>query len=145
MPTGVAGLALFAGTAPGFMALDDPFTVWSPFALVTRALFGAAGWCRVAAVLGLLDRPREVRPPSRVMVYPGTAALPVYVLHQPVVVGRPAPIAVEYAVIVAGSPTLILVRYEGVVRRTRLLFGMRAGPPVVLPVRPPDPPVAPAR
>ncbi|MGW4867714.1 acyltransferase family protein [Streptomyces chartreusis] len=155
VPTGVAGLALFAGTAPGFMALDDPFTEWSPFALLTRALFGAAGWCWVVAILGLLDRPREIRPPSRVMAYLGIAALPVYVLHQPVVValaygvvGWSAPIVVEYAVIVAGSLAVVLVLYEAVVRRTRptrSLFGMRAGPPVVLPVQPPDPPVTPAR
>ena len=155
VPTGVAGLALFAGTAPGFMALDDPFTEWSPFALVTRALFGAAGWCWVVAILGLLDRPREIRPPSRVMTYLGIAALPVYVLHQPVVValaygvvGWSAPILVEYAAIVAGSLVVILVLYEGVVRRTRptrSLFGMRAEEPVALPVQPPDPPVTPAR
>ncbi|MGC9541472.1 acyltransferase family protein [Streptomyces sp. UG1] len=135
VPVGVAGFVLFAGTAPGFLSLDDPFTDWSAFALVTRAVFGAAGWCWVVAILGLLDRPREVRAPSRVMVYLGIAALPVYVLHQPVVVavaygvvGRPAPIVVEYAMIVTGSLVVILALYEGLVRRTRLtrfLFGMR--------------------
>jgi peptidoglycan/LPS O-acetylase OafA/YrhL len=140
VPVGVAGLVLFAGCAPGFVSLDDPFTDGSAFALVTRAVFGAAGWCWVVAILGLLDRPREVRPPSRAMVYLGIAALPVYVLHQPVVValaygvvGRPAPIVVEYAVIVAGSLVVILALYEGLVRRTRLtrvLFGMRSAPPV---------------
>ncbi|MFI6010317.1 acyltransferase [Streptomyces sp. NPDC051243] len=140
VPVGVAGLVLFAGTAPGFLSLDDPFTEWSPFALVTRAVFGAAGWCWVVAILGLLDRrPREAGPPSRAMVYLGLAALPLYVLHQPVVValaygvvGRPAPIVVEYAVIVTGSLAVILVLYECVVRRTRLtrfLFGMRPAPP----------------
>ncbi|MFE5813514.1 acyltransferase family protein [Streptomyces sp. NPDC056479] len=140
VPVGVAGLVLFAGTAPGFVSLDDPFTDGSPFALVTRAVFGAAGWCWVMAILGLLDRPREARAPSRAMVYLGIAALPLYVLHQPVVValaygvvGRPAPIVVEYAVIVTGSLVVILALYEGVVRRTRLtrfLFGMRPDPPV---------------
>ncbi|WP_037639918.1 acyltransferase family protein [Streptomyces bicolor] len=139
VPVGVAGLVLFAGTAPGFLSLDDPFTEWNPFALVTRAVFGAAGWCWVVAILGLLDRPREARPPSRTMMYLGLAALPLYVLHQPVVVaiaygvvGWPAPIVVEYAVIVAGSLAVILVLYECVVRRTRLtrfLFGMRPAPP----------------
>ncbi|MFG1665597.1 acyltransferase [Streptomyces sp. Y7] len=155
VPTGPAGLVLFAGTAPGFMALDDPFTGSGPFALVTRALFGAAGWCWVVAILGLLDRPREARPPTRAMAYLGTAALPVYVLHQPVVValaygvvGWPAPIVVEYAVIVAGSLAVIAVLYEGVVRRTRLtrlLFGMRPDPALAPPVHRPDPPVTPAR
>ncbi|MFC7512307.1 hypothetical protein ACFQV4_26970 [Streptomyces thermocarboxydus] len=53
---GVLGVALFAGTAPGFVAGDDPFTAWTPAALATQALFGAAGWCWVLAILGLLDR-----------------------------------------------------------------------------------------
>ncbi|MFE0255838.1 acyltransferase [Streptomyces sp. NPDC059010] len=138
VPVGVAGLVLFAGTAPGFLSLDDPFTEVSPLALVTRAVFGAAGWCWVVAILGLLDRPREIRAPSRVMVYLGIAALPVYVLHQPVVVavaygavGWSAPIVVKYAVIVTGSLVVILGLYECLVRRTRLtrfLFGMRPGP-----------------
>jgi peptidoglycan/LPS O-acetylase OafA/YrhL len=97
------------------------------------------------AILGLLDRPREGRPhegrpPSRTMAYLGIAALPLYVLHQPVVVafaygvvGRPAPIVVKYAVIVAGSLAVILAVYEFLVRRTRVtrfLFGMRSDPPV---------------
>lgn len=140
VPVGVSGVVLFAGTAPGFLSLDDPFTEWSAFALVTRAVFGAAGWCLVLAILGLLDRPREPRAPRPAMVYLGVAALPLYVLHQPVlvalaygVVGRPAPIVIKYAVIVAGSLAVILVLYEAVVRRTRLtrfLFGMRPDPPV---------------
>ncbi|WP_409475078.1 acyltransferase family protein [Streptomyces sp. HC307] len=138
VPVGVVGLVLFAGTAPGFVSLDDPFTEWSPFALVTRGVFGAAGWCWVVAILGLLDRPREVRQPSRGMIYLGLAALPLYVLHQPVVValaygvvGWSAPIVIEYAVIVAGSLAVILLVYELVVRRTRVtrfLFGMRTAP-----------------
>ncbi|MFJ8539618.1 acyltransferase family protein [Streptomyces sp. NPDC093591] len=148
VPVGVFGVVLFAGTAPGFLALDDPFTERGPLALVTRAVFGAAGWCWVVAILGLLDRPREDRPgerrpPSRAMVYLGVAALPLYVLHQPVVVafaygvvGWPAPIVVEYAVIVTGSLAVILAVYECLVRRTRVtrfLFGMRTDPPVTPP------------
>ncbi|MEU9350334.1 acyltransferase family protein [Streptomyces griseoloalbus] len=141
VPVGVLGLVLFAGTAPGFVAGDDPFTAWSPFALVTRALFGAAGWCWVIALLGLLDRPGRPRARpgfgagSAVLPYLALAALPLYVLHQPVVVafaygvvGRSAPMAVKYAVIVAASLAVILVLYEYGVRRsavTRFLFGMR--------------------
>ncbi|SDN42219.1 Acyltransferase family protein [Streptomyces sp. cf386] len=145
-PLGVAGVVLFAACGPGFMTLDDPFTDRTPLALVTRALFSAAGWCLVAAILGTLDRPREQRPaesrPRPVMAYLGVAALPLYVLHQPVVVvlaygvvGWSAPIVVEYTVIVTGSFAVILVLYECVVRRTRLtrfLFGMRAAPPNAL-------------
>lgn len=139
VPVGVCGLVLFAGTAPGFLGLDEPFTEASPFAWATRALFGAAGWCWVLALLGLLDRPRAARPPSRALVYLGVAALPVYVLHQPVVVavaygvvGLPGPIIVKYTLIVAGSLVAILALYEllvGRTRPTRFLLGMRTAAP----------------
>jgi peptidoglycan/LPS O-acetylase OafA/YrhL len=144
VPVGALGIALFVGTAPGFLSEDDPFTARNTVALLTRALFGAAGWCWVVAILGLLDRPRETEPresgsPSRVMPYLAVAALPLYVLHQPVVVafaygvvGWPAPIVVKYAVIVAASLAVILTVYEYAVRRTRVtrfLFGMRPDPP----------------
>ncbi|MET7295772.1 acyltransferase [Streptomyces griseoloalbus] len=162
-PVGVLGLVLFAGTAPGFVAGDDPFTAWSPSALATRALFGAAGWCWVVAICGLLDRPGRprVRPGvgagSAVLPWLALAALPLYVLHQPVVVafaygvvGWSAPMAVKYAVIVAASLAVILVVYEYGVRRTavtRFLFGMRPGPPTPPARAPsrPDPPPPSAR
>ncbi|CAL9614451.1 acyltransferase family protein [Streptomyces sp. enrichment culture] len=163
VPAGLLGLALFAGTAPGFIAGNDPFTAWTPSAVTTRALFGAAGWCWVLALLGLLDRRRArpggspADPPeggrpatasrrAALLRYLAVAALPLYVLHQPVVValaygvtGWRAPIAVEYAVIVTGSLAVILVVYEAGVRRsraTRFLFGMRPpspGPPARTP------------
>ncbi|GGM07338.1 hypothetical protein GCM10010129_59100 [Streptomyces fumigatiscleroticus] len=138
VPAGVLGFALFAGTAPGFVAGDDPFTARTPFALLTRALFGAAGWCLVAAILGLLDRPARARVPGPVLGYLVPAALPLYVLHQPVVVafaygvvGWPVRAPVKYAAIVAASLAVILAGYEFGVRRSRvvrLLFGMRPGP-----------------
>ncbi len=62
--------------------------------------------------------------------------LPLYILHQPIlvavaygVVGLPAPIAVKYAVIVVATLGLTLAAYDLLVRRTRVtrfLFGMRA-------------------
>lgn len=158
VPVGVLGVVLFAGCAPGFVAGDDPFTAWTPFALVTRALFGAAGWCWVFAILGLLDRPR--RPRGRAgrdgtLAYLALAALPLYVLHQPVVVafaygvvGWSAPMPVKYAVIVGASLAVILVLYEYGVRRTavtRFLFGMRPGTPAAPAPARPDPPPASAR
>ncbi|MFD9002504.1 acyltransferase family protein [Streptomyces sp. NPDC059582] len=157
VPVAVLGLLLFAATAPGFVTQDDPFTASTAFALVTRALFGAAGWCWVVALLGLLDRARARRPAmprepkrepivrrGRAAAYLAVAALPLYVLHQPVVVafaygvvGWPAPIVVKYTVIVTASLAVILVLYEFGVRRTRLtrsLFGMRTTPPAAEPV-----------
>ncbi|MEU9338276.1 acyltransferase family protein [Streptomyces sp. NPDC048290] len=139
-PAGVLGLVLFAATAPGFMTLDEPFTGRTAFAVLTRALFGAAGWCWVLAITGLLDRPGTRTPgprSARVRAYLAGAALPVYLLHQPVVVafaygvvGWPAPVPVKYTAIVAGSLAVVFAVYECAVRRlrvTRFLLGMRAG------------------
>ncbi|WP_309141501.1 acyltransferase family protein [Streptomyces composti] len=124
---GVLGLVLFAGTAPGFIAGDDPFTAWDPVAVATRALFGAAGWCWVLAILGLLDRRRQRsaadgpatdaatsqetdtatgkgtagRP--ALLGYLAVAALPLYVLHQPAVVA--------YAYGVVGWQAPMAVKY----------------------------------
>ncbi|GGY35411.1 acyltransferase family protein [Streptomyces djakartensis] len=144
-----AGAFLFGASAPGFITADDPFTESTPLAVASRALFGAAGWCLVAGIPGLLDRPRPqppqesvslTSPPTpttrqRVYRYLAAAVLPLYVLHQPIVVavayfvvGWSAPIPVEYVVLVTISLALTLAAYELLVRRTRVtrfLFGMR--------------------
>ncbi|KOX03323.1 membrane protein [Streptomyces sp. NRRL B-1140] len=140
------GVLLFISAAPGFITADDPFTQATPLAVASRALFGAAGWCLVVAIPGLLDRPgrqpspRPVTPADmtsrqRVYGYLAAAVLPLYVLHQPIVVAVAyvvvrwsAPIPVEYAVVVVTSLALTLAAYELLVRRTRVtrfLFGMR--------------------
>jgi peptidoglycan/LPS O-acetylase OafA/YrhL len=146
VPAGWLGGGLFSLAGPGFGLVDEPFTEMTPLAMVIRALFGAAGWCLVVAILGHLDRRRLSRsaqlvpaPVSsgsrRFYAYLAAAVLPVYVLHQPIVVavayfvvGWSAPIPVEYAVIVTLSLGLTLAAYELLVRRTRVtrfLFGMR--------------------
>ncbi|MFD6168722.1 acyltransferase family protein [Streptomyces coeruleorubidus] len=144
-PAACLGVLLFVAAAPGFTTADDPFTDTTPLAVVSRALFGAAGWCLVVAIPGLLDRPRQQPsgPPAptapttrqRVYGYLAVAVLPLYVLHQPIVVavayfvvGWAAPIPVEYVVLVTISLALTLAAYELLVRRTRVtrfLFGMR--------------------
>ncbi len=141
-----AGLSLFlvAGQAPG----ADPFLDLSPLAITARTLYGAAGWCSLVAILGLLDRrrptpaaPREAEEAveegrvRRMYGYLAAAVLPVYILHQPivvgvayVVVGWSAPVAVKFALIVAASLILTFAAYDVLVRRTRVtrfLFGMR--------------------
>ncbi|MFI8829934.1 acyltransferase family protein [Streptomyces afghaniensis] len=144
--TACLGALLFTAAAPGFTTADDPFTATTPLAVVSRALFGAAGWCLVVAIPGLLDRPRrqppqEPRTPTapttrqRIYGYLAAAVLPLYVLHQPIVVavayfvvGWAAPIPVEYVALVTISLALTLAAYEVLVRRTRVtrfLFGMR--------------------
>ncbi|MFE9767933.1 acyltransferase family protein [Streptomyces sp. NPDC005808] len=141
----VLGPLLFAACAPGFMTADDAFTDPTALATVSRALYGAAGWCWIVGIVGLLDRrDRPPVPPAtasvggrrRLFGYLAVGALPLYVLHQPIVVavayavvGLDAPIPVKYVLIVAASLSLTLAAYELLVRRTRLtrfLFGMRA-------------------
>ncbi|MFE0762787.1 acyltransferase family protein [Streptomyces smyrnaeus] len=158
------GVVLFAAAGPGFALADEPFTEMTAPAIASRTLFGAAGWCLVVAIPGLLDRrrlrrlrrlrrrgesgrpgrlERPERPgrPRRSAIergygYLATAVLPLYLLHQPIVVGVAylvtgwsAPIPVEYAALVAISLTFTLAAYELLVRRTRVtrfLFGMRS-------------------
>ncbi|MDX2701689.1 acyltransferase [Streptomyces sp. PA03-6a] len=141
------GALLFAAAGPGFALADEPFTEMTALATASRALFGAAGWCLVVAIPGLLDRRRLEQPRAapnpnpnpttrrRLYGYLAAAVLPLYVLHQPIVVavayfvvGWSAPILVEYAVLVVIALALTLTTYELLVRRTRatrFLFGMR--------------------
>ncbi|BCB90793.1 acyltransferase family protein [Phytohabitans suffuscus] len=145
VPAAVAGLLLFLAVGAGLGTVGgEPFTDRTPGAVLTRVLFGLAGWCWLVAILGLLDRRR-----GRVAGTPGagsrsayaylaTAALPLYILHQPIVVAVAyfvvrwdAPIPVKYTVIVAVSFAVMFAAYDLLVRRTRvtrLLFGMRAEP-----------------
>jgi peptidoglycan/LPS O-acetylase OafA/YrhL len=142
----ILGVLLFVASAPAFVGVDgDPLTDAAPLAVAGRALFGLSGWCCVIAILGLLDRRRADPPGSppatdgrraSLYRYLGAAALPIYVLHQPIVVAVAygvvrweQPILVEYAAIVAASLVLTLAGYDLLVRRTRVtrfLFGMRA-------------------
>ncbi|MEV4065978.1 acyltransferase family protein [Nonomuraea dietziae] len=139
------GLALFAAGVPVLLSAgDDAFTASAPLAVLGRALYGAAGWCWLLAILGFLDR-APARPAAgqasraprggALRGYLAEAVLPLYVLHQPIVVAVAyqvvrweAPIAVKYAVIAAGSLILTVLAYDLLVRRTRLtrfLFGLR--------------------
>ena len=144
-PAAWLSVALFVGTGPAFAVSEDPFTSMEPLAVVGRTLFGATGWCSVVAILGLLDRPRTRRSGepdpvrgstrARLSAYLGEAVLPLYVLHQPivvavayVVVGWELPAVIKYVVIVAASLALTVGAYDVLVRRTavtRFLFGMR--------------------
>ncbi|MCA5892830.1 acyltransferase family protein [Isoptericola sp. NEAU-Y5] len=161
---GAAGAVVYGGGLAAFLTADaagsDPFTGDAGASVAFRALFGAAGWLFVVAILGGLDRRALRRSAARISAAeggaqgaaedaagyrPGTsgrayayllaAVLPLYVLHQPVVVGVAAlvvpwraPIAVELAVVVLASSAVLLVVYDLGVRRwrvTRRAFGMR--------------------
>ncbi|MGK5683067.1 acyltransferase family protein [Actinoplanes sp. URMC 104] len=136
-----AGVVLFGAAGAALSTADgDPFTDLTAHAVLARVLFSVAGWCWLVAILGLLDRRRTGGPGpagrrAGVYGYLGAAALPLYILHQPIVVAVAffvvrwdAPIAVKYAAIVSCSFVVMFAVYELVVRRTRvtrLLFGMR--------------------
>lgn len=144
VPAAVAAVALLAVGMPGFILVGqdpgtDPFRDLTPLAVGVRTLYGLAGWCALVAILGALDRPRTGPPsPGRRRgwyAYLAPAVLPLYILHQPIVVavayfvvGWRAPILAEYLVIVAISLALTVLAYDLLVRRTRVtrfLFGMR--------------------
>lgn len=89
------------------------------------------GWFCVAAVLGFGARHLNV--PGRVLAYAGQAVLPVYILHQPVVVVLgffvrhwPLPAAAKYPLLLLTVLVVCLTLFE-VIRRVgvlRFLFGM---------------------
>ncbi|GAA3444582.1 acyltransferase family protein [Planomonospora venezuelensis] len=141
----VSGVVIFLVGGPLLMtAGGDPFTDPTPQAVAGRALFGVTGWCWLTAILGFLDRrgrsaaTRRESGSRRWYAYLSEAVLPLYVLHQPivvavafVVVGWEAPIIVKFSVISVVSLVLIFAVYDLLVRRTaptRFLFGLRPGP-----------------
>ncbi|WP_327085940.1 acyltransferase [Nonomuraea sp. NBC_01738] len=146
----VAGFLVLAAGVPGFVMTSaaDVFTGLTPAAIGVRALYGMAAWCLLVALVGLLDRPRAPgaatdravpRPAAHLAAhltaYLAPAALPLYILHQPIVVGVAylvvgwnVPMVVKYPVIVVLSLALTVAAYDLLVRRTRLtacLFGLR--------------------
>jgi peptidoglycan/LPS O-acetylase OafA/YrhL len=148
----VLGVTLFAVSAALFLAAagsgEDPLTGDGTGAVAGRALYGAAGWCWLVAIIGLLDRRRRPHRMSeagedgrnrsrmrRSYAYLREAVLPLYILHQPIVVAVAyqvvrwdAPLPVKYAVLATASLVLTVGVYDLLVRRTpitRFLFGMR--------------------
>lgn len=150
-PAALCGLALFLVGLPLFLKAGelpggDPFTDMTGLAVTGRALYGAAGWCWLVAILGFLDRRAAARTPApapagaprrvrRAYGYLAAGALPLYVLHQPVVVavaygvvGLDLQMGLKYLLISLGSLVLTVAAYDLLVRRTRptrFLFGLR--------------------
>ena len=123
----------------------DPFVDHRLLSVIGRLCYGAAGWCWLVAIIGLLSRVsvgrRARQDPSRavrVTGYLSQSVLPVYILHQPVlvaiafyVVRWPVPAVVKYLVICAATLVSVFAIYDLLVRRTRVtrfLFGMRTTP-----------------
>lgn len=154
VPAAVLGAVLLLAGMPLFLSIEDgdPFTDLTAVAVTARFLYGITGWCWVLAILGLLDRrrpetPTDARPDARAVEQerPGTGgriyrylaagALPIYILHQPIVVAVAyavvtwsVPLLVKYVALVTIALLLTIAAYDLLVRRTRLtrfLFGMR--------------------
>jgi surface polysaccharide O-acyltransferase-like enzyme len=140
----------------------DAFVDHDPRSMAGRFLFGAAGWLWLVAIVGLLARlpaqsaaPRASRR-ARAGGYLSDAVLPIYVLHQPVlvaiafaVVSWPVHPILKYLVITLATLVAVVMAYDLLIRRTRVtrfLFGMRAPRPPVTPAgQPPASPAEPSR
>jgi peptidoglycan/LPS O-acetylase OafA/YrhL len=153
---GALGLASLAAALAVLRANPDadPFVDYDPKSVVGRFLFGAAGWLWLVAIIGLLARLPSGRGmaggshrSSRAGVYLSEAVLPVYVLHQPVlvavaffVVDWPIPAVAKYLLISTATLLAVLAAYDLLIRRTaptRFLFGMRPARAQTVPSPPP--------
>lgn len=140
---GVAGLLYtMASSNPGV----DPLADFDPASLGLRSIKGVSGWLTLSAILGFAAGSTETRSPraeprpgsslvSKVGAYTAEAVLPIYILHQTVivllafyVVQWQIPGALKYLIISLGSLIAIFAVYDVAVRRTRItrfLFGMK--------------------
>jgi hypothetical protein len=140
---GVAGLLYdVASNSPGV----DPLADFDLASLGLRSIKGVSGWLTLAAILGFAGGSTHTQSPrpepeagstlvGKVSAYTAEAVLPIYVLHQTVivllafyVVQWQIPGVVKYLIISLMSLVTILAIYDIAVRRTRLtrfLFGMK--------------------
>jgi surface polysaccharide O-acyltransferase-like enzyme len=126
----------------------DPFVSYDAASMTARFMFGLAGWFWLLAILGLLsgatwargssnyspsERAGQARRPWT--AWAAEALLPIYVLHQPVLVAVAFYVVqwelhpgAKYAVITLTTLLAVVTLYDLVIRRTqltRLLFGLR--------------------
>jgi len=147
-----ATLVLVAGGLVAVRALGDPEFGTASYAAV-MALRGAVAWFGLAALMGFAGKHLERESVLRSQA--NEAVLPVYILHQTVlltvgffVLRWPIPDPAKYVIILVSSIAIVAGLYEGVVRRwniMRFLFGMKPRvaaedrQPVAQPTALPDP------
>lgn len=134
-------LALAGAGMAVFLALSSSGTtpaagVYSTAALLFQAFRGWNSWCAVLALLALARR--FLKAPHPLLGYGSRAAMPLYLLHQPVLVGLgwwvvplPLAIAAKFALICAGTLLICWGLYEGLIRRLGplgLCFGLAGRP-----------------
>ena len=130
----VVAVALLAARAD---AGADPLTEAAPASVAGRALLGAAGWLCVVAILGFATRvPRGLTRYAPLWRYLDEATLPLYVVHQPVlvavafgVVGTSLHPAAAYVAIVLGTLVASLAVHHLLLRRVGVLRVLVGLPP----------------
>ncbi len=125
-----AALLLLLATGDPFTWIDTPSL---PQFYLLWALITVDGWCWTLFFLGLGMRKLDFT--NATLDYCKNAILPVFVLHQPVIIAISyyvvqidASIAVKLPIVVFGSLAVSLGLYEFVIRQIRplrLLFGMK--------------------
>ncbi len=149
LATAVVGFLTFAGThiVTSDVVGSDPLVDYNAAGIVLRTSFAIGGWCWVTSILSFAaarrkgSRHRESVDPRpmlwrRFAGMANEAVLPVYVLHQTVivaiafaVVSYPIPAGLKYVIVAMSSLVVTLALFQ-LVRRTqttRFLFGMKAG------------------
>jgi len=127
---GLAGFGLFGAAHLGLLPLDSHRGLGYAIQWTAHAF---AAWALVVTWLGLARKHLSFT--NRFLTYAGEAVLPVYILHQAVIMGIAfyvvqwqIPMLAKYLVILAASLGLTAVLYEFLVKRLSLLrfmFGMR--------------------
>jgi glucans biosynthesis protein C len=115
---GLAGFVVLAGAGLAFEP-EELLTGYAPIDVVWRALKGVVGWLLLLAIVALVGRLRFPTPSPGVLRYVRDAVLPVYVLHQTVVVVLAwrilewdAPAGVQLVALILGSAGATLALYE---------------------------------
>jgi glucan biosynthesis protein C len=127
---GAVALAGMVALAGGLRPPPDPGSArWVAF----EALSAVAGACLVAAALGYGNRLLAGR--ERGLAYARDSAMPVYVLHQPIIIllavpiaGIPAGVPVRLGLLFAGSTAATVAAY-GLVRRSQTLLRLLGSKP----------------
>ncbi len=134
------GLATTAlGLAASIFVGDTPFG--TPLHAAMLALKAACAWLSLLAILGFAAH--HLNRDSKVLRYGNEAVLPIYILHQSVMLTigyftmrRPVADLLKYAVTAAATLSVSLLMYEFLVRRIgllRILFGMKLAAKASLP------------
>jgi hypothetical protein len=151
LATGLLGFLVFAAVhvIRANVAGADPVVDYDAISVVFRMAFAIGGWCLVASILSFAGRRRPHPPRSETGAHPrrtlweriagaaNEAILPVYVLHQTVivaiaylVVSWPVAWGLKYLVLATSALIVTLMLFQ-LVRRTpvtRFLLGMKTGP-----------------